>query len=452
MDSALMFATALGLKEPWYIESVGFEKPDETMDNRGRVKREAAANKAAASDNAGKKPTVPHVLSGLNTDMELHIYIKFQKGATFAYPEPVDGKEVQCKAYDTEDKVWRHLNFFQYKCYIHAPLPRVGSKELCLPPKTIDVPWARAKSGFTLLFESFVVELSKNMTVNNVADTVGENDTRLWRIILHYVDAARAVADYSDVRKIGMDETSKKGRNYISVFVDIEKRKVLFVADGKDQTTVDSFVEDFLAHSGDCDKISVVTCDMALGFRAGIKANFPKATTVIDKFHVIKLANKAVDEVRRKEAKNNSVLKHTKYIWLKNEDNLTEKQLAKKQSLSKKHLKTGRACMIREELQEIYDSSDTREEAEASLKKLHGWMVRSRIDEIKTLAGTIKEYWTEILNYFDTHDTNAILEGLNNVIQNIKTRARGFKNKRYFSAMIYLVCGNIDIESLLQWG
>ena len=451
MDSSAMFATALNLKDPWYIESVGFEKPHETTDNRGKAKREAASANKMVSDTADKKP-VPHVLAGLNTNLELHIYINFYKGSTFAYPELVDGKEVQCKAYDTEEKVWRHLNFFQYKCYIHAPLPRVGSKDLGLSPKTIDVPWARSRSGFTLLFESFVVELSKNMTVNNVAETVGENDTKLWRIILHYVDAARAVADYSDVEKIGMDETSKKGRNYISVFVDIEKRKVLFVADGKDQTTVDSFVEDFLAHSGDCNKISVVTCDMALGFRAGIKANFPKATTVIDKFHVIKLANKAVDEVRRKEAKANSVLKHTKYIWLKNEENLTEKQLAKKQALSKKHLKTGRACMIREELQEIYDSSETREEAEASLKKLYGWMVRSRIDEIKTLAGTIKEYWKEILNYFDTHDTNAILEGLNNVIQNIKTRARGFKNKRYFSAMIYLVCGNLNIESLLQWG
>ena len=121
MDSALMFATALGLKEPWYIESVGFEKPDETMDNRGKVKREASANKAAASDSNGKKPVIPHVLSGINTNLELHIYINFYKGSTFPYPELVNGQEVQCKAYDTEDKVWRHLNFFQYKCYIHAP-------------------------------------------------------------------------------------------------------------------------------------------------------------------------------------------------------------------------------------------------------------------------------------------------------------------------------------------
>lgn len=451
MDTAMMFATALNLPEPWYIESVSFEKTKETTDNRGRAKHEASLgqNDSNAKDVGS---IFPHVLAGVNTDLELHIHINFYKGSTFTYPELVDKKEVKCKVYDTNERVWRHLNFFQYKCYIHAPLPRVGSKDLNLSPKTIDVPWARSKSGFSLLFESFVVELSKNMTVNNVADTVGENDTRLWRIILHYVEKARALADYSDVSKIGMDETSKKGRNYISVFVDIEKRKVLFVADGKDQTTVDRFTEDFLAHSGDRDKISVVTCDMALGFRAGIKANFPNATTVIDKFHVIKLANKAVDEVRRKESKQNSILKNTKYIWLKNEENLTDKQLAKKQALSKKHLKTGRACMIREELQEIYESSETRDEAEVSLKKLYGWMVRSRIDEIKRMAKTIKEYWTEILNYFDTHNTNAILEGLNNVIQNTKTRARGFKNKRYFSAMIYLVCGDLDIESLLQWG
>ena len=449
MDTTWMFAAALNITDPWYIESIEFKESTERWDNRGRIKREAGASKAEA--NADSDTHIPHVLSGANSNRELHIHINFYKGATFPYPELVDGNEVLCKAYDTEEHIWRHLNFFQYKCYIHAFVPRVGSKEKGLSPKVVTVPWAREGTGFTLLFESFVVELSKHMPVIDVANTVGENDTKLWRVIKHYVDAARKKADYSAVDKLGMDETSKKGRNYISVFVNIDTSKVVFVTGGKDQKTVDRFAEDFVLHNGDCGKIGVVTCDMALGFKAGIKAHFPNAVSIIDKFHVIKLANKAIDEVRREEAKENAFLKNTRYIWLHNDDTLTEKQLLKKQKLLRKHLKTGRACMMREELQSIYATSMNREEAEKGLKKLCSWMMHSRIEKMKSLAKTIKEHWNEILNYFDSRYTNAILEGLNNVIQSIKARARGFRNDNYFSTMIYLVCGDIDLNSVLTW-
>ena len=190
---------------------------------------------------------------------------------------------------------------------------------------------------------------------------------------------------------------------------------------------------------------------MSLGFKAGITTHFTNAVTIIDKFHVIKHANEAIDKVRRAEVKENDLLKNTRYIWLHNDDTLSDKQLKKKQQLMRKHLKTGRACMMREELQEIYRTSANREEAEASMKKLCSWMMRSRLDPMKAVAGLIKNHWEEILNYFDNPYTNAVLEGLNNVIQQIKTRARGFRNDKYFTTMIYLVCGEIDLESVLTF-
>lgn len=409
MDTTTLFTAALGLTDPWHVTLTDFKD---------------------ATD--GSK--------------ELHIYIDFEKGAHFECP--VDGCPCSGSAYDTIEHTWRHLNFFQYKTYIHAWQPRFN----CPDHKVhlIPVPWAREGSGFTLLFEALCLEMARTQPMAQVAKQVDEHDTRLWRFVRYYVQEARKLEEYSGVQAVGMDETSKKGHNYITVMADLDKRKVISATEGKDHSTVDRFVRDFTGHGGITDNINVITCDMSLGFRKGILENFPNATTVIDKFHVVKHANEAVDAVRKKEVKANPILKRTKYIWLKNEKNLTDAQHAKKKLLSKKRLKTGRAYQMRLTLQDIYDSCRTREEAEPLLKKLVSWMRRSRLEPMKSFAGLVKGHWNEILNYFDNRYTNAILEGMNSIIQNIKCRARGFRNDEYFKTMIYLVCGKLDIDAVIK--
>jgi len=114
---------------------------------------------------------------------------------------------------------------------------------------------------------------------------------------------ARIREDYSEVTGIGIDETSKKGHKYVTVVVDLSQRKVIYVTNGKDATTVDRFTEDLAAHKGDDEAIKIVTCDMSLGFKKGINEHFVNSSTVIDKFHVIKHINEALDEVRRDEVK-----------------------------------------------------------------------------------------------------------------------------------------------------
>ena len=327
MDNTALFTAALQLEYPWKVTNVEF-LPDE--------------------DNPAK--------------MTLHITVGFEKGTKFIFCyedgsiwSDEDGNPIECTAHDTVDRTWRHLNFFQYETYIHAKMPKVSDGQGHCP--TVQAPWARKNSGFTLLFESWVLELAKHVPVAAIARLVGEHDGRLWRIIKHYVDEARKLKDYSTVTSIGMDETSRKGHNYITVVVDLKERNVIFATEGKDHTTVDTFVEDFKAHNGDPDNIRIVTCDMSLGFRKGVADNFPNSQTIIDKFHVIKHANEAVDAVRKAESKENPLLKKTKYLWLKNEGNLTDKQLEWKQELMKasRHLKTGRAYAMRVELQDIYE-------------------------------------------------------------------------------------------------
>lgn len=421
MDNRTLFTAALQLESPWQVTNVEF-LPDEVNEKK----------------------------------MTLHITIGFEKGAKFIfYNEDGSvwcdeaGKPIEKTAHDTIERTWRHLNFFQYKTYIHAKMPKVSDGEGHCP--TVQAPWARKNSGFTLLFEAWVMEFTKHMPVAAVARLIDINDKRLWRIIDHYVREARKLENYSEVSGIGIDETSRKGHNYITVMVDLAERKVIYATEGKDHTTVDQFVADFKEHKGNPDNIQIVTCDMSLGFRKGVNDNFPNSNTIIDKFHVIKHANEAVDKVRKVESKTDESLKKTKYLWLKNDDNLTDKQREWKKSLLKttKHLKTARAYAMRVELQDIYEQCEDRESASARLKKLCTWMMHSRLEQMKDLCRLIRDHWDEILNYFDYKYTNAILEGMNSIIQNVKCRARGFRNIEYFKTMIYLNCSKLDIDAVM---
>ena len=156
------------------------------------------------------------------------------------YACPVCGEA--CAAHDFQEKTWRHLNFFQHHCYVHASVPRVKCPDHGV--KLVDVPWARKGSAFTLLFEQAALTLVREMPVNAAARIMEITDKRLWRVVQHYVAKAVASFDLSAVQAIGLDETaSKRGHNYVTVFIDMERRDkpVLFVTPGKGKETVKEF-------------------------------------------------------------------------------------------------------------------------------------------------------------------------------------------------------------------
>ncbi len=231
-----------------------------------------------------------------------------------------------CPAYDTEERTWRHLNFFQHETYLHARVPRAECPQCGV--KTVAVPWARPGSGFTLV-RSAGDDAVRQMPVRAASRIVGEHDTRLWRIVHHYVGAARAQADLSGVRRVGIDETaSRRGHHYISVFVDLDRAKVVHVAPGKDGDTVASFAEDLTAHGGAASQVAEVCIDMSPAFQAGVREHLPAARITFDKFPATRLLNQAVDQVRRAEQGQRAELKRTRYLWLKNRRHLTVGQRA----------------------------------------------------------------------------------------------------------------------------
>ena len=152
--------------------------------------------------------------------------------------------------------------------------------------------------------EAMILELAKRMPVLQVGNLLGEHDTRLWRVIHHYVDEARSNEDFSDVFVVGIDETSsKKGHEYIMLVVDNKDSKVIFACEGKDSSTITSFSEDLQNHNGNPSNIRMVCCDMSPSYISGISKGLPNAEITFDKFHVIKAMNEGVNEVRIQEQK-----------------------------------------------------------------------------------------------------------------------------------------------------
>jgi len=392
----------------------------------------------------------PWFISSTNFDYEnrrLDIHIDFEKGSEFEYVSE-DGVIGTGKAYDTVEKTWRHLNFFQHECYLHARVPRIRREDNSI--RMIKTPWEGKMKGFTLLFEALLLQLCSAMPVLKASQIAGVSDDKLWDMLDRYVFEAVDQMDLSELEMLGLDETSKaKHHDYITLFVNLLTKKVVYITEGKDSKTIANFVTFLTNHGGEAKQITDVSSDMSKAFIKGIKENLPNAEITFDKFHIIKIINEAVDNVRRQEAKEQSTLKNTRYIFLKNNSSLTSKQLSKLKELkmSKINLKTIRAMHIRENFQEIYNSVAL-EDFQIKLKKWYFWATHSRLEPIKEAAYTIKRHWNGILKWWESKINNGVLEGLNSVIQAAKAKARGYKLSRNLIIIAYLLTGDIDLTSL----
>lgn len=283
---------------------------------------------------------------------------------------------------------WRHLDFFPYKSYIHAPHPRVLCS-VCHQIKFALVPWSRVKCRFTRDFEKFVLTLVQDMPVNALARIVREHDTRLWRIVHFHVNQALAKQDLSNLQRVAVDEiSSRRGHKYVTVFLDSDEHKVVFATEGKDKSTIDAFKNHLLTHGGNPEQITEYCSDMSQAFMSRMTADFPKATQTVDKFHVMKMVNEAVDDVRREEQHEQPELKKTRYLWLKNQSVLSPEQQQRVTALSQMNLKTGRAYRLKLAFQDLW--VQPRLVADLYLHEWYQWATRSRIPQMIEVARTIQ--------------------------------------------------------------
>jgi len=261
-----LFTSALGLQSPWFVEDVKLDTAKRRI------------------------------------DFEVGC-----RGSPLACP--------QCGAadqavHDRMGRSWRHLDFFQFEAWLHADVPRVGCSA-CDKTSQVPVPWAREGSGFTLLFEALALSMCQGLPVRQAAQMLRVHDKQLWRRIDHYVGQARQKQDMSKVTFVGIDETSlAKGQRYVTVVHDLAEKRLLFATPGKDHQTVEAFAVDLEAHGGKRTAITQICMDMSAAFLKGSRLFLPNALVSFDRFHVVALANEAMDAVRTAEWKNESAKVH----------------------------------------------------------------------------------------------------------------------------------------------
>jgi len=370
----------------------------------------------------------------------LDIFIDFAEGSRFSCSEC---HRKNLPIHDTRGKEWRHLDFFQHVCYLHARVPRVVCPEH--GTHLVHVPWARQRTGFTLLFEALALAYAREMAILPASKLLGIHDTRLWRIVEHYVQDARSRVEYHTVTAVAVDETSsKRGHHYVTVVADPVEKSVLYATKGKDKAAFERFTQDFHDHNGNTDAIDEICMDMSPAYVEAAKECLPNARITFDKFHVMKMANDALDELRREEVRTDPQLKGTKYLFLRRPENLKVNQASELDAVLQANNRMSRGYNLVLDLRTFY--SLVEHDQEGYLKRWCAWASRSRLEPFKNLAKTIKNHWSGILNYHKSGMTSGFMEGLNGIIQTAKRKAKGFRNTDRFILIIYLIAGKLPIN------
>lgn len=408
MNSATLFGMALGLQSPWQVNDISF-----------------------VTDETKKK--------------ELHIHIGFVTGSRFP-----DASGVACPVYDTVEREWQHLNFFEHNSFLHCAVPRIKTSDGKVV--TVSVPWARPGSGFTLMFEAFSLALiEREMPVNRVAEILGVNPQRVWNVFDHWVGKARKADDPSSITRLGVDETStKKGHNYVTLGVDLDASRVIHVCEGKGKATLDSIQQHLETKGVEKDQVKQISMDLSPAFISGARESFPSAAITFDRFHVVKLLNEAMDKVRKAERKEHDALKGHKYTFLKNRQNLSDKQEKSLTEMIQLYPTLGEAYRLKVLFNDLWDMP-SKPAATAFLTQWCNDVEVAKIPAFMTFAKTVKAHWSGIIHFVESHISNGILEGINSKVQLAKRRARGYRNTKNFINMIYFLCGKMKFDHPLYF-
>ncbi len=404
MQSEQLFEAALGVSSPWYVREARFDAKART----------------------------------------LTIRVDFRTGSRFNHPEVAGEHPV----HDTQVKRYRHLNFFQHECFLEVRVPRVKLPDGSV--RLIEPSWAGQLSGFTLLFEALALCMCREMPFAAVARLVGESWPRVAAIAERYVELAVAQADFSQVRELAIDETSKaRGHDYVTIAADAERRAVIFVTETREAAAIERLAEDLSAHGGDPKAVRAVSIDMSPAYIKGVETHLPNATVTFDKFHVIAHASHALDLTRRAEQKREPELKGLRWTLLKERSRLSEERRADLDRLlaNLTTKRTARAWQYREDLREILNCKQINV-VRAMLKQWCTNVMRSKVEPMKAVARMIRNHLEGIVAWARSPMTNGFLEALNGLFQAAKRKARGYRRLSTIRTVIFLIAGKLDFRTL----
>ncbi len=362
----------------------------------------------------------------------------------------------QISGYDhAPERRWRHLNVFQLESEMVCALPR-GQCKTCRKVYTVRAPWEGRGPHCTQEFEAFALTLAREMPVSKAGEILGITDHKLWRILFAHVDAAWEDLSWENVVWVGADEMNRrKGHHYLTVFVDLEAKRVLLAVEGKDAGVWEAFARELVRHNGHPKAITQVAIDMSPAYRKGVQDHLGNAQIVYDKYHVVSQVTEGVEAVRRAEVRQDASareqLEKSCWLWRKNPENWTEREAGRWELLKGKPLVTGLAYAMRLELQLAY-TARTASQARSRFLKWCAWVRQEAealtsgfLEPMRKVADMVERHLEGILGHWKQGLTTAFLEGINSVFSAVKRKARGYRSIEYMTTMLYFVAGKLKI-------
>ncbi len=354
-----------------------------------------------------------------------------------------------CKLHDHQpSRSWRHLDTCQYRTIVHADPPRSDCDKH--GPRVVKLPWAEQRGRFTMLFERLAIDWLQAASQSAVGKHLGLSWDEIHGIMERAVERGLSRREAEPVEYIGIDEKAfRKGQNYHTVVNDLDRSRVLYVADERKEASVDGFWPTLTEEQRD--GIRGVAMDMWDPYVASVVNHLPDAQSkiVFDKYHIASHLGEAVDRVRRQERKvlaedGDARLVGTKYLWLRNPENFTKAAWKQFRALRESTLKTARAWALKESAMALFEY--LREgPARKHFRWWYRWATHSRLSPMIDTARMLKRRLPNILTYLVHRITNATSESLNAKIQWVKYTARGFRNKNNFRTAIYFHCGGLNL-------
>ena len=314
-----------------------------------------------------------------------------------------------------------------------------------------DIPWADTYARVTYRFEYSMLVHCQLMTQKAAASILHIPKSTLSDLLHRTIARIREGHRIRGLKTIGIDEISYcKGHKYATVVYDLDRSCVLWVGQGKGRETIDKF---FTKQLSDYQKkqITWASCDMSQTYIGAIEHHCPNATLVLDRFHIVKALNNAVDEVRKEQWREASVderkaLKGLRWLLFKHSSNRSKKDSRTLDALRKANRRIHRAWVLKDEFEHFWEYNAPWA-AKRFLKSWTTTALKSRIEPIRAFVKMLRKQQDRIITFAQTKLTNAMAEGLNRIIKIVKNRASGFHNLSAFIDMIFLTVGDVDIPA-----
>ena len=341
-------------------------------------------------------------------------------------------------------------------------LPVAGREVLlCYFPREVEcpthgridesIPWAARHARVTYRFEYAMLRLCQTMTQKAAAELLHVPASTLSEQLHRSIERQREGHRVRGLRVLGIDEVSyHKRHKYATLVYDLERSVVVWVGKGRARATIDQFFDTALS-SWQKSQIHTACCDMSEAYMGAITAHCPHAALVLDRFHVVKALNEAVDHVRKEQwreasAADRKALKGLRWLLYRHSSTRSRRDTQTLKALEKHNRRIYRAWRLKDEFEQLWEFNAPWA-AERFFKRWTTSALRSRLEPLRRFVATARRHQAGILAFVATGVTNAVAEGLNRIIKIVKNRASGFRHLNAFADMIYLAVGDLDIPA-----